>query len=226
MAGPNWSDDDPNDALRILSNTAIALADARQLAINRDLLDETVVKRWHTTVFDGCTIPSPAYVGRFRGEAQPDLIDYEVGIGAMMPDGWPEGVGIWSHLVAAEVADFMIRLADALQVLDLNVAPGRRPVTADVLRDVVQVVAVAHGEWVRLHPFVNGNGRIARLLAAHISLRYGLPVFVQLKPRPDDVAYARAAKRSMGRPPSFVGDHSEAVGVFAHLLALHLLSGP
>ena len=72
-------------------------------------------------------------------------------------------------------------------------------------------------------PFVNGHGRTARLLAAHISLRYGLPIFVTLKPRPDDVAYARAARQSMGRPPAFIGDHSEATAVFVHLLALRLL---
>ncbi|MGI8685433.1 MAG: Fic family protein [Acidimicrobiales bacterium] len=76
------------------------------------------------------------------------------------------------------------------------------PNTVDALHEIVAVTAIAHGEWVRIHPFVNGNGRVARLIAAHIALRYGLPVFVKLKPRPHDVAYTRAARRSMGRPPT------------------------
>lgn len=79
------------------------------------------------------------------------------------------------------------------------------------------------GEWVRIHPFVNGNGRTARLWTVFIARRYQLPALVSLQPRPADVAYARAAKRSMGRPPDFVGDHTEASAVFAHLLALRLL---
>ena len=55
--------------------------------------------------------------------------------------------------------------------------------------------------------------------------RYGLPVFVTLKPRPYDVAYARASKQSMGRPPDFIGDHAEVIAVFTFFLSLKLL-GP
>jgi fido (protein-threonine AMPylation protein) len=121
--------------------------------------------------------------------------------------------------------DVLAAASDFSSALDTAVPPGKHPRSADALHEVVAVTAIAHGEWIRIHPFVNGNGRTARLLAAHIALRYGLPVFVTLKPRPDDVAYARAAKGSMGRPPDFTGDHTEAVAVFAHLLSLILL-GP
>jgi len=93
----------------------------------------------------------------------------------------------------------------------------------DELDAVVGLTARVHGEWVRLHPFANGNGRIARVWAAWLALRYSLPVFVTVKPRPGDLAYARAARDSMGRPPDFTGDHSTATAVFAHLLTLTLL---
>src|SRR5262249_55566093 len=118
---------------------------------------------------------------------------------------------------------YFARLASAFDVLDGVLPPGSVPSTVDLIDEVVALSAVAHGEWVRIHPFVNGNGRTARLLAAPIALRYGLPVVVSRKPRPDDVAYSRAARRSMGRPPDFVGDHTEATAVFTHLLSLHLL---
>jgi fido (protein-threonine AMPylation protein) len=225
VAGPNWSYDDPADATRIVANVTQALSDARQLAAIRAVPTGMDLKRWHQSVYAGCGVPSAAYVGTFRGEPDPDLVDYEVGVGPVMPDGWTDRVGVWAADVANATAVFFGQLQAALTTLDSVVAPGARPTTVDVLAEVVGVVAVAHGEWVRIHPFVNGNGRSARLLAAHISLRYGLPIFVTLKPRPGDVAYARASRRSMGRPPAFVGDHAEAIAVFMHLLALQLL-GP
>ena len=64
------------------------------------------------------------------------------------------------------------------------------------------VTAAIHGEWVRIHPFANGNARTARVWAAWIALRYGLPVFVTVKPRPNDAAYAQAAFASMGSSPT------------------------
>lgn len=225
MPGPNWSDDDPSDAQRISANLTRVLADVSQLATSRSVLVEADLRRWHATAYNGCTVPSAAYVGRFRGEAHADLADYEVGVGPTMADGLPDRVGVWAADVRVAAGRFFVSLTDALAALDAAIAPGSRPQGADELHEVVGVVAAAHGEWIRIHPFVNGNGRIARLLAAHVSLRYGLPIFVTLKPRPHDVAYARAARLSMGRPPAFVGDHTEATAVFAHFLALHLL-GP
>lgn len=225
MPGPNWSEDDTGDAERIAANVTVALGDAAGLARVRSALSAADLQRWHRSVYAGCNVPSAAYVGAFRGQPHPYLADYEVGIGAVLADGLPERVGVWAADVAAAVADFVQRLNTALEVLDGAVRPGTHPTTADVLREVVDVSAIAHGEWVRIHPFVNGSGRTARLLAGHIALRYGLPVFVTLKPRPADVAYARAARASMGRPPDFRGDHAEAAAVFGHLLSLKLL-GP
>lgn len=73
----------------------------------------------------------------------------------------------------------------------------------------------AHGEWVRIHPFANGNGRTARLWANWCALRYNLPPFVRLKPRPQGNLYARAAASSMA------GDHRSMVAVFAEMLDQH-----
>jgi Fic family protein len=72
--------------------------------------------------------------------------------------------------------------------------------------------AQAHGEWARIHPFANGNGRIARLWANWCAVRYGLPAFVRLRPRPEGDRYARAAGDSMA------GDHRATVSLFADWL--------
>ncbi|WP_366522456.1 Fic family protein [Flagellatimonas centrodinii] len=65
-----------------------------------------------------------------------------------------------------------------------------------MLAAVLEVCAWAHAEWVRIHPFANGNGRSARLWANGIAMRYNLPPFVRLRPRPD-AGYAAAGAQAM-----------------------------
>jgi hypothetical protein len=224
VAGPAWSDDDPSDQGQIVANCRRLLAHIRTDARARRTPTADGIKGWHATIYQGCVVPAAAYIGNFRGDpSHPDLTDYEVGVGPTLADGYPERVGVWAAHVATEVDVFFDRVEHAFAALDPHLRPGARPRTVDLLREVVALTAVVHGEWIRIHPFANGNGRTARLWSAYVSLRYGLPVYVALKPRPDDVAYARAAKASMGRPPDFVGEHSEAIAVFAHLLNLALL---
>ena len=183
-----------------------------------------LVCSWHKHLYDGCHVPSAQYLGGLRGDtARPDLVGYEVGVGPLQADGLTEKVGIWSADVGAAVETLLGEVDTALAVLDARFPVGVRPSTVDELSTLVGFIAAVHGEWVRVHPFANGNGRTARLWAAWLALRYGLPVFVTVKPRADDVAYARAGRASMGRPPDFTGDHTEAANVFTHLLALALL---
>ena len=85
---------------------------------------------------------------------------------------------------------------------------------------VFTLLAYTHGEWVRIHPFANGNGRTARLWANWCALRYNLPAFVRLKPRPAGNLYANAAAASMS------GDHQSMIAVFAEMLDRHLAARP
>ncbi len=224
MAGPGWSDDQPGDQARIAANCGRLLVEIRAAAQARQTPTEDETKRWHTAIYEGCAVPAAVYVGNFRGDPHyRDLLDREVGVGPTLADGYPERMGVWAADVAVEVGVFFDRLQHAFAALDHHLALGARPNTVDLLHEAVALTAVVHGEWIRIHPFVNGNSSTARLLAACVSLRYGLPVYVALKPRPADVAYARAAKASMGRPPDFAGDHKESIAVFAHLLTLAVL---
>ena len=77
---------------------------------------------------------------------------------------------------------------------------------------IVRLCAYAHGEWIRIHPFANGNGRTARVWANWIAVRYGFPPFVRIKPRPDDVLFAGAAELSTR------GDHRPTEAIFASML--------
>lgn len=196
----------------------------RGSAADRVLPGVEAVGDWHTALYEGCRVPVPGYVGHLRGDPTvAELVGYEVGVGPEGPDGYPEKMGVWSVLLPDAVDGLLAATHAALTRLDGILPVGTRPASVDELDAVVGLTARIHGEWVRLHPFANGNGRIARVWAAWLALRYGLPVFVTVKPRPDDLAYARAARDSMGRPPDFTGDHHTATAVFAHLLTLTLL---
>lgn len=64
-----------------------------------------------------------------------------------------------------------------------------------------------------------GNGRTARMWANWAALRYGLPAFVSVKPRPPGNPYAAAGMSSMA------GDHDPLVAVFYQMLAARLTGG-
>lgn len=221
MPGPDWSSDAPQDKTLTQANSFGLLTDLHDAAAARAMPSAQTVKEWHIRLFAGCTVPNPSYIGRFRGDPDhPNLVGYEVGVGPVRPDGFPERVGVWSDQVASQVGTFFASLHRAITALDARFPTGARPSTAEDLQEVVALAAIVHGEWIRIHPFANGNGRTARVWAAFIALRYGLPVFVTVKPRPDGVLYARAAASPMGRPPDFVGNHAETIATFVHWLRL------
>lgn len=225
MPGSAWDDDDPADGGRIRANVASLLAELIAQAPQRALPSIADVQRWHAACYAGCRLPVAGYAGHFRGDpAVPELVGYEVGVGARLPDGWPSKVGVFSSEVGAAALRLLAQIEAGVARLDAILPPGSRPSEAAQLRAVATLAAVIHGGWIRIHPYANGNGRTARLWAAWVALRYGVPVFLAVKPRPGDTAYALASVASMGRPPDFVGDHSLAQTLFADMLVKVLLA--
>lgn len=218
--GPDWQEH-PADATRIDQNVARVVSELSQDWVGpRPAPSSDDVRRWHSGLYAGCWTPSPAYPGNFRGDpAHPDLADYEIGVGPRQADGAPDRVGVWASEVDAAVGAYFDWLYDALHTLDAW--PPQTDGEA-FLREFLRVAATTHGDWVRIHPFANGNGRTARLLVAAVCLRYRLPVFLAVKPRPANPDYGRAARESMGRPPGFAGDHTATVALFTRYLTLAL----
>jgi fido (protein-threonine AMPylation protein) len=215
VPGPAWNDDNLGDATKISTNCDEVLRKVQHDARTRAGISEHDVREWHRILYQGCAVSSNAYVGNFRGDtAHRDLTDYEVDIGRRLSDGYPEKMGMWARDVAPAVTRFFRALDSALTVLDQNISQGTRPQDTAAIGEIITLAAAAHGEWLRIHPFANGNGRTARLIANAIALRYGLPAIVALRPRPAGVQYLMAAQSSMGRPPDFQNDHSQAVAAF------------
>jgi len=114
-----------------------------------------------------------------------------------------------SH-VAGELAHFEAKLQTLVAEMDALLPPGHEP-DADELAAIVDLCSWVHAEWVRIHPFANGNGRTARLWANSLAMRYGLPPFIRLRPRPD-ADYGDAGAAAMQ------GDWRPTVDVFRRLL--------
>jgi fido (protein-threonine AMPylation protein) len=164
-----------------------------------------MAREWHREIFRDIPLPIPYFAGEIRDSDPrfPELYGYEVEVG---PNS-----GVASRLVPGQLEELESRLQQAASVLDANIPVGSRP-DRNQLWSVLSLCAHAHGEWVRIHPFANGNGRTARLWANWCALRYRLPPFVRLQPRPAGNRYALASAISMQ------GDHQPAMAVFADML--------
>lgn len=155
-------------------------------------------------MMSGLTPPEEKMVGQFRG-AEP-LSEIEVVVGS-----YP---GVPAAEVAQETARFETTLIQIIQHLDTNIPPGSPP-TPDQLSAIIEACAWAHAEWVRIHPFANGNGRTARFWANAIAMRYDLPPFVRLRPRPN-FGYEAASGEAM------LGNRALTALAFRHMLAAFL----
>ncbi len=75
--------------------------------------------------------------------------------------------------------DFMFAAANQIPRLmeELEIGPLREftPCRFDAIEKIARSLAVVHTELVLIHPFRDGNGRVARLLATLMVLQGGLP---------------------------------------------------
>jgi fido (protein-threonine AMPylation protein) len=173
------------DSAALLANLAAVMAQAEGHARRREAVTLELLQQWHVRMMQGLRAPDPRYVGQFRGP--PNLVGIGVRIG--------EHLGTHSSNVARDLQSFIIVLGNMLQQLDA-VVPDVRAIDLDGQQAAVEVAAWAHCQWARIHPFVNGNGRIARVLANGILMRYGQRPLLRLRPRPRD-RYAQAALAAM-----------------------------
>jgi Fic/DOC family len=193
---PDWEE----DSRRLNDNLVAALELVAYAAERREIPTLIAARNWHKRINRGLIVPRARFVSAFRGEPGLERIHARVG----------SRYGAKPANVAKELNEFEAKLQAIVSELDTSLPlPVRR--NQDHLGAVVDVCAWSHSEWVRIHPFVNGNGRTARLWANSIAMRYGLPPFLSLRPRPG-ARYAAASARAMH------GDWTLAAVVFRELL--------
>ncbi len=193
---PDWDADSPE----LRRNLAGLLQSIKQDARQRKQPTVETARRWQSEIMRNLQADDPKYVGAFRGEA--GLEDVQVHVNWIFGVAAPE--------VGDALGEFEQRLKSAVAYLDNLVPPGVEP-NADQIAAIIDVCAWAHAEWVRIHPFANGNGRTARLWANSLALRYGLPPFVGLRPRPKG-GYELAGEKAMR------GDWAPTAAAFRQML--------
>jgi hypothetical protein len=120
--------------------------------------------------------------------------------------------------VQRELAEFEAKLQRTVAGLDAKY-PTDASLDDDGMSAVIELAAWAHAEWVRIHPFANGNGRAARVWANLLLMRYGLPPVVTLRPRPGG-RYGAAGAAAM------TGDREPTVRLFRRLVRDAALNPP
>jgi Fic family protein len=211
---PRWREDrsregePPTEAARRLAALREAITDGREDTFAA--APAATLRRWHRRTFDGL-VPLDCYAGSVRGP-HPDhpclARDVRTGGGGGTP--WQD--------VARELDAFdrtVRTLVDEADALARSEAPYAW--TLPVLDAVARIAA----EIVRIHPFLNGNGRMSRLATAWLLHRYGFAAdAVPLDP-PPDVPYGLMARAAMA------GDHLPMRNYVMSRLGLHpsLLAG-
>jgi hypothetical protein len=193
---PDWDDDSPE----LREKLTKLLESVEEEARRRVKPTFEAARRWQSEMMRGLEAKAD-YVGAFRGEPGLEWVQVRVG----------DIYGVASDEISRALHDFERRLQSAVALLDEAIAPGTEPNAAQ-LSAIIELCAWAHAEWVRIHPFANGNGRTARLWANSLAMRYGLPPFVRLRPRPDG-NYGIASRKAM------LGDWEATVSLFGELLA-------
>ena len=193
---PDWDEDSPE----LRRNLSKVLDELVRSAQRREFPTLASAKRWHSLLMKNLTVPDARFVGAFRGEPGLEKIQVRVGV----------HYGADAAEIAEELAEFERKLHALLRGLDTMLPAGQEP-DADQLAAIVDLCAWVHAEWVRIHPFANGNGRTARLWANFIAMRYALPPFIRLRPRPN-FGYGEAGAKAMQ------GDWKPTAVVFRRLL--------
>lgn len=82
----------------------------------------------------------------------------------------------------------------------------------------VELAALFHYRYIRIHPFEDGNGRMARLMANYILLRHGWPmIVVRSRRRQEYIDALRQSDLTAGQSPSD-GAHASLTGIRHFLL--------
>jgi Fic/DOC family len=193
---PNWDEDSP----QLRENLGRILAGIVRDAGFRERPSRETARQWQSLFMKGLEVPDVRFSGAYRGE--PGLEHTGVRVGA--------NYGVAPSEVSEALGKFESKLQELVAELDGLLPVGQDP-NADQLAAIVDLCAWAHAEWIRIHPFANGNGRTARLWANWLAVRYGLPPLIRLRPRPDGGNGDAGAK-------AMRGDWKPTVAVFHQLL--------
>ncbi len=204
---PRWKEDDPAYYDHI-KNLATKIRE--EVVISRAVPDTQMMEKWHDQIYRPVA-SNLAVVGKIRqwNRKYPAL---NVNV-AVTNNAGVERPGVQALAVPQSMTAFSARLKKRVDEIDGEWNTLSR---IEKIRNVVSLVAWAHGEFVRIHPFRDGNGRMARLLSNCLLSRFGITYTLDIRPRPTG-SYGACADASM------TGNHAD---MEAFLLREVVLNSP
>lgn len=193
---PSWDEDSP----QLKVNLAQILEEIAAGANQRIKPTVETARHWQAIAMRNLEVREARFVGAFRGERGLENVNVRIGT----------NYGVDPADVGEALKQFEAKLQMLVAELDA-VLPSGQKLNSDEVAAIIDLCAWAHSEWVRIHPFANGNGRTARLWANSLAMRYGLPPFIRLRPRPN-ASYGQAGAKAM------TGDWKPTAVVFHRLL--------
>lgn len=146
----------------------------------------------HRNLFLNLTPPGyEYYAGHYRGENYRCLRFCEVAIRTDPRVGYP------SHLVQQNMEEVARTVRAGVSALDLakDVSSAQLPQEEKILYVVVFACRVFEF-FLRIHPYINGNGHVARFIIWAILGRYGYwPTRWPIDPRPPDPPYTELVRQ-------------------------------
>ena len=201
---PEWkNEEEPLDKLGSIVTGAAAIYEfiLRQNQ-KKYLLNHGHLKTWHDQLFRG-VVPLRYYAGNYRSaDKRHPCLNVDIAVAGIPGSPFQE--------VPSRMAQFSETLETATIETDKFVQAQESPELR--LKAAAQLATIAAGNIIRIHPFLNGNGRIARLTANFFFHRYGfrMPFYVS---RPSVwTEYGTACKAAM--------EHGDFGPLFKYFIAL------
>lgn len=164
--------------------SATSAVTAAEVAIGSALPVRGTVERWHHEMFVGVP-PIDYYAGNCRGvDPGKPCLAQNVSVGPHAGSPFQQARQHVDQLMTALNAQIQ-----KVEAASPSLPPDERA------KQIAATVGVTIGNFIQIHPFINGNGRTSRLLWRVLLRRFNLPAQLSVVKRPDapyDVVMAAA----------------------------------
>lgn len=170
---PTWPDTVPDRANQEFTKQVAAVQARACGDIRAGVLRAGHLEDWHERMFRRW-VPLEYYAGNFRQRHKlKPCLEQNVSVGGTEGSDFKQ--------VHRNIQAMLTELRDDLAVLDpAALSPD------EYLFELATTIAEAVGKFIQIHPFLNGNGRMSRLLWSALLHRFGFPPQCGIVTRPQD----------------------------------------